>query len=564
MTAPVLNPLADHVWRSRYRLAGDGRAPEDSLDSTFGRVAAAVAAGEPDPAAWRQRFAAEMSAFRLLPGGRILAGAGAGGQATLLNCFVMAPLEGSLGAIFDALGLAARTLAAGGGIGCDFSALPPRAAAAGPCVASAPGPVAWMRLWDATCATVTGMMDRSGAMMATLDARHPDILEFVDAKCRAGVLPHFNLSVRVDDAFLAAAGGSGGSEPGAAQVWDHIVAAALEAAEPGLLFTSTINEYNNLRWCERLTATNPCGEAPLPAWGCCALASLNLAAFVRNAFESDARLDLDALDAAARTGVRLLDDVLDVARYPLEMQRAEALRTRRVGLGITGLADALAMLGLRYDIEAGRDAAAGFMERIKLAAYRASIALARERGPFPAFQREPYLGAPFVAALPGPLRDELACHGIRNSHLLAVAPAGSISLLANNVSPGMEPIPALRQRRQVRVAGGDPLVFEVEDHAWSQFRDRGGDADGAFVEARDVSPEAQVELQAALQRHVDGAVSKTVTLPPDCTSERLSSLLLHAHRLGVKGLAVYRPGTVRGAVLSPGCRGPASVECDPG
>ncbi len=563
MTAPVLNPLADHVWRSRYRLVGDGLAPEDSLAGTFGRVAAAVAAGEPDPAVWRRRFAAEMRAFRLLPGGRILAGAGAGGRATLLNCFVMPPLEGPLDAVFDALGLAARTLAAGGGIGCDFSALPPRAAASGPWAAGTPGPVAWIRLWDATCATVTGMMDRSGAMMATLDARHPDILEFIDAKRRAAVLPHFNLSVRADDDFLAAARGSGGDEPGVARVWNQLVAAALEAAEPGLLFTTTINECNNLRWCETLTATNPCGEAPLPAWGCCALASLNLAAFVRGAFGSDACLDLDALDAAARTGVRLLDDVLEVARYPLEMQRAEALRTRRVGLGITGLADALAMLGLRYDSEAGRDAAAGFMERVKLAAYRASVALARERGPFPAYQREPYLAAPFVAALPGALRDELARHGIRNSHLLAVAPAGSISLLANNVSPGMEPIPALRQRRQVRVAGGDPLVFDVEDRAWSQFRARGAGATGTFVEAREVSPEAQVELQAALQRHVDGAVSKTVTLPPDCTQAQLSSLLLQAHRLGAKGLAVYRPGTVRGTVLSPGCRGPASIECDP-
>jgi ribonucleoside-diphosphate reductase alpha chain len=571
MAPRTLDPLADHVWRTRYRYCADGLPPEASVDDSFARVAAAVAAVERDHAAWTPRFLELMSGFRFLPGGRILAAAGTPRTTTLLNCFVMGPVEDSMAGLFEALGEGALTLQQGGGVGYDFSTLGPRGAPVPRSAALAAGPVAWMRLWDSACATVTAGQARGGAMMATLRVDHPDVAGFVDAKRAPGVLERFNLSVAVPDAFLDAVdsgedwtlvfpppGAMVPAEPPAVErrvdargLWRAIGEAAAASAEPGVLFLDTIDRENNLRWCERLTATNPCGEAPLPAYGACDLGSLNLPAFVREPFGSSATLDLDALEDAARLAVRLLDDVLDIGRFPLALQQEQAHATRRIGLGITGLADALAMLGLRYDSAAARDRAAATMERIKHAAYAASAELAAEKGPFPAWQREPFLAAPFVSRLPAALRDLIARNGLRNSHLLAIAPAGSISLLAGNVSPGLEPIPARAQRRRLRQPSGEDLEFEVEDYAWREFRRlRRGAAADAFVEARDVAVADQLLMQAALQRHVDGAISKTVALPRDATGGDAAATFREAHRLGLKGCTVYRPGTVRGGVIT--------------
>ena len=572
MAALALDPLAEHVWRTRYRHRGDGAAADGTVGDSLARVAAAVAAVERDPDAWSARFRDLLAGFRFLPGGRILANAGTRRSTTLLNCFVMGPIKDTLAGVFEALEEGALTLQQGGGVGYDFSTLRPRGAEARSSGGLAAGPVAWMRLWDAACATVTAGQPRGGAMMATLRVDHPDVLEFIEAKRAAGALERFNLSVGVTDAFMDAVEAGGpwalrfpppgaverprappvGGELPARELWRRLGDAAAGTAEPGVLFLDTLERENNLRWCERLAATNPCGEAPLPAYGACDLGSLNLPAFVREPFTAGASLDLEALEEAARTAVRLLDDVLGVARYPLMRQREAAASTRRIGLGITGLADALAMLGLRYDSAEGREQAAATMERVKLAAYAASVELAIEKGAFPAWRRDPYLAAPFVSRLPAALRDRIARHGIRNSHLLAIAPAGSISLLAGNVSPGLEPIPARVQRRRLRDPSGDELEFEVADYAWAEFlrrRPEGGPAE-AFVEARDLSVADQLLMQAALQPHVDGAISKTVALPPEATGEDAGATFGQAHRLGLKGCTVYRPGTVRGGVIA--------------
>lgn len=572
MAALALGPLAEHVWRIRYRHPGDGAAADRTVEDSLTRVATALAAVEREPGVWSVRFRELLEGFRFLPGGRILANAGTPRSTTLLNCFVMGPIEDTLAGVFEALKEGALTLQQGGGVGYDFSTLRPKGAEARSSAGVAAGPVAWMRLWDAACATVTAGQPRGGAMMATLRVDHPDILEFIEAKRAAGALERFNLSVGITDDFMEAvetggrwtlrfpASGNPQRPPGPAvwrelparELWRRLGEAAAGTAEPGVLFLDTLERENNLRWCETLNATNPCGEAPLPAYGACDLGSLNLTAFVREPFTDRARLDFEALEEASRTAVRLLDDVLDIARYPLMRQREAATSTRRIGLGITGLGDALAMLGLRYDRAEGREWAAATMERVKLAAYAASVDLAIEKGPFPAWRRDPYLSAPFVSRLPAALRDRIARHGIRNSHLLAIAPAGSISLLAGNVSPGIEPIPGRIQRRRIREPSGDELDFEVADYAWSEYRRRGlpGRAEAAFVEARDVSVDHQLRMQAALQRHVDGAISKTVTLPGDATGEDAAAAFREAHRLGLKGCTVYRPGTVRGGVIS--------------
>jgi len=584
MAEPTLNPLARHLWTARYQYHWDGRPVEHSLAGSWDRVASALATVERDPGAWSGRFREVLDDFRFLPGGRILAGAGTRLSGTLLNCFVMGPVEDSVTGIFESLKEGALTLQQGGGVGYDFSTLRPSGAAARSSGATAAGPVAYMRLWDAACATVSAGSPRGGAMMATLRADHPDILDFIDAKRSPGRLERFNLSVGITGEFRAAVAAgadwplvfpagrddvageyvsrawAGESAPRRCRVhgvipavalWNRIAAAAQAMAEPGVLFLDTINRENNLGWRERLVATNPCGEAPLPAYGACDLGSLNLAAFVRDPFGAAAHIDQEALLQVTAVAVRMLDNVLDVARYPLMRQREQALATRRIGLGITGLGDALAMLGLAYGSEEARRWAGTLLERIKLAAYTASVALAAEKGPFPAFEREPFLAAPFIARLPGGLRDAISRQGIRNSHLLAIAPAGSISLLAGNVSPGLEPITLRVQRRRVRGADGAMQEFEIENRAWHEYRSRRlRTGEAAFVEAMDVAAEDQLAMQAALQPHVDGAISKTVLLPAQASAADVAALFWSAWRLGLKGCTVFRPDTPRGAVIS--------------
>jgi len=579
MGETFLNPLAEWVWRTRYRRVA-GTATETGPADTMTRVARAIAAAERDRTGWTGRFARLLQGYRFLPGGRILATAGVPGDATLLNCFVMGRLEDAPLRLFRALGEGAHTLRFGGGVGWDFSTLAPRGTPLGKGMV-APGPVACLDLWNVACGAVTAGSPRGGAMMASLSASHPDVPGFIEAKSKPGVLERFNLSVQVADAFMAAVavdgawpladwavkGGRAAAPPAipARTLWSRMLEAMLRGSEPGLLFTDTLNRENNLWWRESLVTTNPCGEAPLPPYGACCLGSINLATLVRDPFSRRASLDGEELRRLTTTAVRLLDNVLDATRYPLARQRRESLATRRIGLGITGLGDALARLGLRYDGGPAREVAAAAMQSIKLGAYAASVELAREKGAFPAWDRDRYLSGAFALRLPATLRDRIARHGLRNSHLLAIAPTGSVSLLAGNVSPGIEPIPALEQRRRL-VLDGVEREFVIEDRAWAEFRAaRRAAGAGAFIEAAEVSPEAQVAMQAALQRHVDGAISKTVLLPPGMDAGALGSLLASAHQSGVKGIAVYRPGSLRGSALLAGCAvGPQGrAACEP-
>ncbi|HJX58514.1 MAG TPA: adenosylcobalamin-dependent ribonucleoside-diphosphate reductase, partial [Thiobacillus sp.] len=573
--------ISRHIWETRYRAPG-----EADIGASWRRVAQAIAAAENrGREQWAERFYRLLDGFRFLPGGRILAGAGTGHRVTLFNCFVMGEIADDLVSIFEALKEGALTMQQGGGVGYDFSTLRPAGMTAQATGSIASGPVSFMRIWDAMCATMLSTGARRGAMMATLRCDHPDIEIFVDAKRDAAALRHFNLSVQVSDDFMAAVAGNrdwplvfpvhegepadgpllqrrwtGNAAPGpcrvlhtvkARELWQRILRAAYDTAEPGVLFVDQINRENNLHDREMITATNPCGEIPLPPYGACDLGSLNLVAFVAAPFAADARLDLDALADSARLAVRFLDNVVDVSRYPLPAQAEQAHRTRRLGLGITGLADALVLLGLDYDSEAARALATRTMQTLRDAAYRASVELAREKGPFPGFAREAFLASGFASRLPEDIRDAIAAHGIRNSHLLAIAPAGTISLLANNLSSGIEPIFAAEAERRVLGTDGSYRTHRVIDHACHLWRQQGGNGTPpTLVEARQIDPLAHLQMQAALQPFVDNAISKTINVAADYPFERFEALYWQAHALGLKGCTVFRPNPVTGAILS--------------
>jgi ribonucleoside-diphosphate reductase alpha chain len=587
--------LSRFIWETRYR-HHSATGAERSIEESWHRVAAAAASVETDPARWTAQFLGILRDFRFLPGGRILAGAGTGRAVTLFNCFVMGTIDDSIAGIFDALKEGALTMQQGGGGGYDFSTLRPAGARARTTGMIASGPVPFLSVWDAACRTLLSTGARRGAMMATLRCDHPDIEAFIDAKRDPQALQHFNLSVLVTDEFMRAVrtaeqwplvfparalddenpaaaatvmrrwSGMTEAEPcrilrivPARAIWQRIVAAAHASAEPGVLFIDRVNEWNNLGYRETLSATNPCGEMPLPPYGGCNLGSLNLATFVRDAFTETARLDLDALAQTATVATRFLDDIIEISRFPLPQQRETIRAARRIGLGITGLADALAMLGVRYDSAAGRAVAANAMRTIRDAAYWASVELAREKGPFPAFDADRYCRRPFIAALPIDVRAELTGHGIRNSHLTAIAPTGTISLLAGNVSSGIEPIRATRIARRIRQADGSYRSVDAVDYAFARWREQHGEGvplPASFVFGDAVSALDQLRMLAALQPLVDSGISKTVALPRETGEPEVARIFAMAHEHGLKGCTVYRESS-RASIFGGDCSGGA-------
>ena len=583
-------PIAEHVWQAKYQWSNHGGMSESSVDDTWDRVALAVASVElHNTDDWRERFRTLLHDFRFLPGGRILANAGSGRSATLFNCFVMGAMDDSISGIFGMLREVMMTLQSGGGVGVDFSTLRPSGMAAIATGGMASGPVSFMQVWELASATLESTSSRRGAMMATLRCDHPDIEAFIDAKCTPGTLAHFNLSVLVTDEFIQAVEEdapwplvfplhgrqapdgaeicvrlwSGGQEPEPCQLmrsvsaralWDRLVKAAHDCAEPGVLFVDRINRTNNLWYCEHLSTTNPCGEVPLPPHGACNLGSINLTRFVERPFSEHPKLNFGALMDAVVIATRLLDNIYELSSFPLKTQEKKAQASRRLGLGITGLADTYLMLGLRYGSPSSLELAEHIMRTIRDAAYRTSVILAREKGVFSKFDAARYGAAHFVLDLPRDVQDQIATYGIRNSHLLAVAPAGSVSLLANNISSGIEPVFAFDAKRSVRMADGQLKVFDVQDYAVGLFRAQFGakrPLPDYFVTADQVSAADQLAVQAAVQTYVDNAISKTLCLPASTSEKELGDLFLEANRLGLKGCTAHRVGGARCGVILP-------------
>jgi ribonucleoside-diphosphate reductase alpha chain len=565
-TPSSLPPIAHEIWDMKYRFKRpDGTPVDETVDDTWRRVARTLAAVEApgERARWEEAFFDVMAGYRFLPAGRILAGAGTKRSVTMFNCFVMGTLDDSMPGIFQGLKEAALTLQQGGGIGHDFSTLRPRGAPVAGVGADASGPLSFMDVWDAMCRTIMSAGSRRGAMMATMRCDHPDIEAFVDAKRDPKRLRNFNLSVLVTDPFMAALetdadwplvfAGETFKTVKARDLWDRIMRATYDSAEPGVVFIDRINEANNLSYCETIYATNPCGEQPLPPYGACLLGAVNLASLVLTPFETDASLDLAELDHAVAVAVRMMDNVIEVSNYPLPEQEREARAKRRIGLGLTGLGDALAMCRLRYGSEAAAAQAQEWMAAVENAAYRASIALARERGPFPLFEADAYLASGHVRSLADGLRRDIAKHGIRNALVTSIAPTGTISLFAGNVSSGVEPIFAFRYERKVLLADGSHRIEPVEDRAVSLYRERFGqdtELPDTFVTAQTLAPSDHLRMQAALQRHVDSSISKTINCPATIAFDDFKAVYQEAYDLGLKGCTTYRPNPITGAVLS--------------
>ncbi|HEU4851688.1 MAG TPA: adenosylcobalamin-dependent ribonucleoside-diphosphate reductase [Telluria sp.] len=588
---PTVPPMAPQEVSVDVLLEKYAKGQEQGVDEVRRRVARALAALE-DPAqreAMEERFVwAQEHGF--VPAGRIASAAGLATRATLINCFVqpvgdsVTGTEDGLPGIYAALAEAAETMRRGGGVGYDFSAIRPFGSKVRGTSSRASGPVSYMEVFDASCKTVESAGARRGAQMGVLRIDHPDIERFIAAKDEGG-FSNFNLSVAVPDRFMEALEADAPfelvhrAEPGEDDIaqgawlradgmwvyrkvssrvlWDRIMRSTYDHAEPGVLFVDRINAENNLYYAEQLAATNPCGEQPLPAYGCCDLGSLNLASLVLDPFSPAARIDFDLLRRVATVAVRMLDLVLDATAWPLPQQERESQQKRRIGLGFLGLGSALVMLGLRYDSHEGRAMAARIATALRDAAYAASVDLAKEKGAFPLFDAARYLQGRFVRRLPPELREQIATHGIRNSHLLSIAPTGTISLaFADNASNGIEPAYSWVYQRRKRMADNSVRVYEVADHAWRLYRHLGNDvSDDArlppqFVTALQMSALDHMRMVEAVQPFVDTAISKTVNVPEDYPYEQFRGLYTEAWRAGLKGLATYRPNPVTGNVLS--------------
>ncbi|WP_428249498.1 adenosylcobalamin-dependent ribonucleoside-diphosphate reductase [Ferrovibrio sp.] len=561
---PLTAPISQQIWDMKYRLKGpDGHPLDHTIEDTWRRIAAAVAVPEAEPKAWADRFYDALSDFRFLPAGRIVAGAGTGRKVTLFNCFVMGSIPDDMSGIFEHLKEAALTMQQGGGIGYDFSTLRPRGALVKGVGADASGPLSFMDVWDAMCRTIMSAGHRRGAMMATMRCDHPDIEAFIAAKQEPGRLRMFNLSVLVTDAFMQAVrqnqpwelrfNGTTYKTLQARDLWERIMRATYAYAEPGVIFIDRINQRNNLHYCESISATNPCGEQPLPPYGACLLGSINLARLVRQPFEEGAALDMAELRRLTTIAVRMLDNTIEVSNFPLAAQAEEARMKRRIGLGVTGLADALILCGARYGSPQSLALIETWLCEIRDAAYRASVELAREKGPFPLFDAEAYLAGATVAELPEDIRAGIREHGIRNALLTSIAPTGTISLFADNISSGLEPVFAFSYSRNVLMPDGSRREEEVSDYALRLYRQiKGEDAPltEAFVDAQSLAPADHVRVQAGVQKYIDSSISKTINLPEDISFEAFKDVYALAYDSGCKGCTTYRPNEVTGAVLS--------------
>ena len=561
------NDISRQIWNMKYRYHDKNGNPVDiTPEDTWRRVARGLSSFEHDRDYWENEFFECLKDYKFLPGGRITANAGTGRkQVTMFNCYVLNKIEDSLEGIFETIHNAAMTQKQGGGIGMDFSTIRPKGSFIHGVQAEASGPISYMRVFDATCKTIMSAGQRRGAQMGILSCSHPDIEEFIDAKRDGKSLKMFNLSVAITNEFIEAVkedrnwdlvfDGKIYKTVRARDLWDKIMRSTYDYAEPGFILIDHINEMNNLSYCEEIRATNPCGEQPLPPFGACLLGSINLTRFIKNPFENNAAIDYDGIIKTVTTAVRMLDNTIDISNYPLTAQRDEALSKRRMGIGITGLADALVFLQKKYGTPESTKVAAKIMRTICHAAYRASIELAKEKGAFQLLDREKFVQSKFVSQLPEDIREGILKHGIRNSHLTSIAPTGTISLYAGNVSSGLEPIFALSYTRKVRVGDeNETIEQEVCDYAYKMYREISGNKDiknlpDYFATTDTVAPKEHVDMQAALQPYIDSSISKTINVPTDLPFEEFKDIYLYAYDSNLKGCTTFRPNEKMSGIL---------------
>ena len=555
--------ISQQIWDMKYRFkSADGEAIDKTIDDTFHRVGTALAQAETSPEDYADEFYEALRDFRFLPAGRIMSGAGTERDVTLFNCFVMGDVPDDMSGIFESLREAALTMQQGGGIGYDFSTLRPKGAAVKGVGADASGPLSFMDVWDAMCRTIMSAGSRRGAMMAVMRCDHPDIENFIEAKQEPGRLRMFNLSVLVSDDFMQAVkedatwelvfNGTVYNSLPARELWEKIMRATFAYAEPGVIFIDRINRLNPISYCETIHGTNPCGEQPLPPYGACLLGSVNLSRFVTDPFTDQANLDVQELADIVTTAVRMMDNTIDISRFPLPEQEQEAKTKRRIGLGITGLADALIMCNARYGSAEAVRLSETWLKTIQRAAYLASTELAKEKGFFPLFDKSAYLASEALKNIDEDIREAIEAHGMRNALLTSVAPTGTISLFADNVSSGLEPVFSFAYTRHVMMPDGSRRDEEVTDYAYRLFRRLNGEdmpLPAAFVDAQGLSPKDHLIMQAAVQKFIDSSISKTINCPEDISFEEFKDIYVQAYDLGCKGCTTYRPNEVTGAVL---------------
>ncbi len=559
--------LRARVFYEKYALRDQqGRQVEKVPDDLWRRVAKELASPERDEERrreWTAKFQWLLQDYRFVPGGRILFGAGQTRKSTLLNCYFFRIREDSIEAIFDWCKEAARTYSFGGGVGTDISVLRPRGAPVNNSAIYSSGSVSFMELLSTTTGTI-GQAGRRGALMITIRVDHPDVMDFINVKRDLKKVNYANISVKITDDFMRAVETDGdfllhfkndkvevNRTVRARDVWKSLIRGAWETAEPGVLFWDTIRresttEYGGME----VQGVNPCSEQTLESYGCCCLGSVNLSAFVQEPFTERASIDWESLTKATQFAVRFLDNVLDynAERHPLHQQKDASLHSRRIGVGITGLGDMLIKLGLKYD----EDSTIGFVdhlfERVKNVIYDYSTDLAKEKGSFPAFDAESHLAQPFISRLDEKVKEKIRTQGLRNAAITTIPPVGSGSILAG-CSSGVEPVFALAYtRRSKSLSEGEfkvfhPLVKEYMTQTGARSEDQ---LPNYFVTSHQIEPEMRVRMQAAIQKHIDTAISSTVNLPQEITSDEVEKIYLLAWKLGCKGITVYREGSREG------------------
>lgn len=568
--------IIQDIWREKYAQPNE-RIPAD----TFLRVADFVYMH--DTVEHRLKAYEAMCKGLWMPGGRILAGAGTSTDVTLMNCYVCRDIEDSIQGINAAMGDAMTTLSKYGGIGMNFGTIRPSGAAINRVGLKAPGPIVFMELWNAMSNTIMQAGHRRGAMMGVMPDTHPDLIHFINAKHEKGRLTNFNISVLISDAFMRAVAAdvdwdlhfhvppaqsassdikcrtfpSNGkiqyvySTHKARDLWDMILKSTYEYSEPGVIFIDRINALNNLQYCEEISCTNPCGEQPLPPNGTCNLGAVNLARIVKNPYTLDAKLDIEMLQEVVRIGVRFLDNVINVTHYPLQEQKEEEFNKRRLGLGVSGLADMLGQMRISYNSPGAVALTAMVMQTIAEAAYSASAELASARGTFPLYDKKQCIS--FPQRLSYEVRVKIAEHGLRNGVILTVAPTGTTSILFGNISSGIEPVFQHHTKRKVWISNTDTKEYtswgfgaRFYNHCHKMTLMSLPDY---LVTVDNVELKYHLKMQAACQEWVDASISKTINCPPDIPYSDFKSVYWQAYESGCKGCTTYRPSDVRGSVL---------------
>ena len=567
----MMNSISKFIWNKKYRFIGNGdsKFPSDNnYEDTCNRIASSISENEIDKEYWNKKFYNMLVNFEFLPGGRIIANAGTGyDNVTMFNCYVMNDINDSISGIFDTVKNAALTQKQGGGVGYDFSTLRPEGFKIHGCGAIASGPISFMQVLDATCKTIMSAGQRRGAQMGVMSCDHPDIEEFIKAKHENKTLNMFNLSVAITDKFIIAVkndedwdlkfGEIVHKTIKARYLWDLIMQSTYNYSEPGFILIDRINYYNNLYYCEKINATNPCGEQPLPPYGACLLGSINLTKFVDNKFTKNAKINYQKIKEIVKIAIRMLDNVIDISHYPLKEQKTEAINKRRVGIGITGLANLFMYMGVKYGSKESVKLSEEIMKIITYSAYESSVELSKEKGSFPKFDKDKYITGNFIKSLPKNIINNIKKYGIRNSHLISIAPTGTISLLAGNISSGLEPVFSFKYKRKIRnTTEEDVNEIDIMDYAYDEYLKflnvkniDEKELPEHFVTTDNITPFEHLEIQSILQKYTDSSISKTINVPANYPLKDFKDIYIKAYDKGLKGCTTFRPTEFISGVL---------------